>query len=115
MRQHVGRHIMNKTISGTNVCGFCGQVTCENFLIKTSSKGAKTYFKVQSNCPFFIQWKKTPTFSTRNHCSNHLIICEVCKPSIWTYNGNSHYTDRHPDEEGPTLITDIEVHKMTSK
>ena len=115
MRQHVGRHILDKTVSGTNVCGFCGQDACENILIKTSSKRSKIYFKVQSNCSFFVEWKKTPLFSTRNYCSNHLIICEICKSSIWTYNGTSHYIERHPDVECPTFITDIEIKKMKSK
>ena len=72
-------------------------------------------FELQSNCPFFVELKKTPAFSTRNHCSNHLIICEICKSSIWTYNGTNHYKERHPDVDCPTFITDIELKKMKSK
>ena len=115
MRQHVGVHIINENISGTNLCGFCGQDLCENVLVKSSAKRSQIFFKLQSNCPFFVEWKKTPAFSTRNHCSNHLIICEICKSSVWTYNGTNHYKERHPDVDCPIFITDSEVKKMKSK
>ena len=32
MRKHVGEHIMKSTVSGIDVCGFCGKKTCENIL-----------------------------------------------------------------------------------
>ena len=50
MRKHVGGHIMKGTITGIDVCGFCGKKTCENILTKTSTRGNKEFFKVQSNC-----------------------------------------------------------------
>ena len=55
---------------------------------------------------------KTPQFSTRNPCSNHLIHCSICKATIWTYDVNHHYSDRHPEVETPTLVSEEEVKKM---
>ena len=112
MRKHVGEHIMNNTISGKDACGFCGRRGCENILVKSSKKGTKDFFKIQSNCDYVVVWMKTPQFSTRNPCSNHLIHCSICKATIWTYNVNHHYSDRHPEVETPTLVSEEEVKKM---
>lgn len=116
MRKHVGHHILSKTVSGINVCGFCGRNTCENVLKRSSTKGTTVYFKVQSNCSYHVEYRKIPTFSTRNPCSNHLIPCTVCKASIWTvYNVMHHYTERHPGLEVPILVTEQEIRKMLKK
>ena len=64
MQRHVGEHIMKGSVSGIDICGFCGKRTCENILKKT--RGNKEFFKVQSNCQYFVQWKKTPQFSQHN-------------------------------------------------
>ena len=95
-----------------DVCGFCGRRGCENILVKSSKKGTKDFFKIQSNCDYVVVWMKTPQFSTQNPCSNHLIRCSICKATIWTYNANHHYSDRHPEVETPTLVSEEEVKKM---
>ena len=115
MRKHVGQHILNENISGINICGFCGGNTCENLLKKTSKQKSKVFYKVQSNCSYFVEWKKTPAFSIRNPCSNHLICCSICNASIWVYNVKHHYDDRHPDLEVPTLVTQDEINKLLKK
>ena len=61
MRVHVGKHILKKDVTGVNVCGFCGQSSCSNNLKRSSVKKNQTFFKVQSNCAYFIEWKKTPS------------------------------------------------------
>ena len=34
------------------------------------------YYKVQSKCPYFVFHSKTRrNFSTRNKCTNHLLVC----------------------------------------
>ena len=40
MRLHVGKHILKKEITGINICGFCGDDSCENTL-NISSRGKK--------------------------------------------------------------------------
>ena len=64
------------------------------------------FFKVESKCPYFVEWKNTQTFSNHIPCSNHLILCSICKASIWTYNSQHHYAQRHPQIECPILVTD---------
>ena len=98
-----------------NICGFCGGNTCENLLKKTSKQKSKVFYKVQSNCSYFVEWKKTPAFSIRNPCSNHLICCSICNASIWVYNVKHHYDDRHLDLEVPTLVTQDEINKLLKK
>ena len=112
MREHVGSHIVRKILSGPNVCGFCGDDSCVNTLTKTSSKGKQTFYKTSSNCRYFVNMKKTPKFSQRNPCSNHLILCNICNAAFWTYNLQYHYEQRHPNVTCPELITDEELLKM---
>ena len=114
MRKHVGMHIVKGALSGHNVCGFCGKISCENVLIHTTTKGTKKFFKIQSNCRYFVKWAKTPVFSTHNPCSNHLVVCPApgCKASIWTYNAEKHYAERHPDVELTQMVSAEETKKM---
>ena len=91
MRKHIGHHIINEIVFGINICGFCKQDSCDNNIKTPSSKITKLFFKVESNCPYYVEWRKTPTFSTHNPCSNHLILCSICKAHIWTYNAKHHY------------------------
>ena len=115
MRQHVGHHILNGDISGSAICGFCGRSTCENYLMNFSHGYSKQFFKVSSKCSYEVAWKKTPQFSSRNPCSNHIIFCAVCGASVWTYNVEHHYSERHPDVEVPQLVSQDEIKKMKSK
>ena len=114
MRLHVGIHIL-KGKTPENCCGFCGRDSCENVLVcSTKGKGSQ-YFKLVSNCEYYVGWKKTPQFSARTHCSNRLVHCTVCKASIWTYNSDNHYANRHPDFDAPSAITVEEIKKMKAK
>ena len=64
----------------------------------------------------FNCWSKKPLYSTRNHCSNHLPHCAVCKASIWTYNMKNHYEQHHPDlEDVPELVSPQEIEQMKKK
>ena len=96
-------NILN-VIFGVNICGFCGQNSCENKLKQTSAKGDKSFY--------LVEWKKTPTFSTRNQCSNHLNLSNICEAAIWIYNANMHYSERHPEIECPQFISKEEEKKM---
>ena len=76
-------------------------VTVGNQLVTQSSKKARfvkktdtQYYKVQSNCPYFVFHSKTPrNFSTRNKCSNHLLVCPAtaCEIPVWKYNLPAHF------------------------
>ena len=96
MRTHIGVHIIQGSLE-SSCCGFCGGSCCQNMLVDGTKGKGKQYFKVTSNCEYKVQWSKTPQYSTRNHCSNHLAHCTVCKASVWTYNMKKHYEDRHPE------------------
>ena len=113
MRQHIGCHLVRNTISGINICGFCGGNSCENILTQTSRKKTTAFFKIQSNCQYFVQLKRKPQFSVRNPCSNYVTLCQICSASVWTYNMKCHYTEHHPAEESvPSHITDEEFRQM---
>ena len=114
MGVHVGVHIMKGEIS--NCCGFCGQQNrCENVLVESSKGKGKDYYKVTSNCDYFVHWAKVPQFSARMPCSNTLVHCLACKASIWTYNAHDHYSRCHPKFEAPVLVTAEEENKMKKK
>ena len=81
----------------------------------TSHKAGVDYFKVQSNCPYFVEWKKTPTFSNRNPCSNRVVACSKCNASIWTYNASHHFSQVHPGVEFANLVSPQETQKMKSR
>lgn len=112
MRKHVGEHILKQNVNDCNTCGFCGRNVCENILKRSSRKAGVDYFKVQSNCPYFVEWKKKPVFSTRNPCTNQLVACSKCNASIWTYNAESHYSSVHPQVEYQSLVSQEEIEKM---
>ena len=99
MRKHVGVHIHKGTLSGCNICGFCGRDVCTNTLVASAKNSSKQYFRISTNCKYdsFIQRK--PVFSRRNVCTNHLVQCSVCKAAIWTYNAKSHYEAVHEGVE----------------
>lgn len=99
MRRHVGVHIQKGTLSGYNICGFCGRDICSNTLTAGSKNSSKQFLRISTNCKYdsFIQRK--PVFSTRHQCSNHLVPCPVCKAAIWTYNAKCHFEALHPDVE----------------
>ena len=84
---------------------------------KDSTKGkGKQFYKVTSNCDYKVEWSKKPLYSTRNHCSNHLAHCAVCKASIWTYNMKNHYEQHHPDfEDVPELVSPQKIEQIKKK
>ena len=108
MRSHVACHMLSGLIE--NVCGYCGQSTCYSILKKTRfvKKTDTQYYKVQSNCPYFVFHSKTPrNFSTRNKCTNHLLVCPAtaCEIPVWKYNLPAHYRSAHPNLVIPTELT----------
>ena len=105
-------NIMNGTIFGIWVLW---KRSCENKLKKSSTRGSQSFFKVQSNCHYFVEWKKKPTFSGRNPCSNHLKSCSICKADVWTYNAKYHYSECHAEIEYPVFVSEEEIKKMKSK
>ena len=65
------------------------------FVKKTDTQ----YYKVQSNNPYFVFHSKTPrNFSTKNKCTNHLVVCPAtaCEILVWKYNLPAHYRSAHP-------------------
>lgn len=113
MRCHVGKHIMKGSQQDVNTCGFCGLNTCSNNLV-VKSRSSKNHYKIQSNCEFYVQWRKMPEFSRRSHCSNRMVPCSICQSGVWTYNMKQHFVQSHPDVECPTgsFPTEEEVQRM---
>ena len=102
MRSHVACHMLSGLIE--NVCGYCGQSTCHSIIKKTRfvKKTDTQYYKVQSNCPYFVFHSKTPrNFSTRNKCTNHLLVC----PATACADLPAHYRSAHPNLVIPTELT----------
>ena len=108
MRSHVACRMLSGLIE--NACGYCGQSTCYSIFKKTRfvKKTDTQYYKVQSNCPYFVFHSKTPrNFSTRNKCTNHLLVCPAtaCEIPVWKYNLPAHYRSAHPNLVIPTELT----------
>ena len=65
MRGHVAWYILTEDLVGH--CGYCGRGgSCTSVLKKAARKMGKQYYKVESNCSYFVQLTKTPKKSTRN-------------------------------------------------
>ena len=114
MRQHVGDHIRNDQL--LERCGFCGTTACSSTLKRTSKRGDKIFYKLESNCPYFVKWGRIPNaFTARNKCTNHVIKCPKCQADVWPYNLPNHYQNMHADTElsADLKIGDIE-HKYIS-
>ena len=113
IRKHLAYHLLSGHIeNGCNVCGYCGQSSCHSTLKKTRfvKKTTTQYYKIQSNCPYFIFHHKTPrTLTTRNRCTNHLLVCPVsswpCKLPVWKYNLEEHYRGTHENLVVPEELT----------
>ena len=115
MRTHIGVHILKGNLN-PSCCGFCGKGSCQNMLVDSTKGRGKQFYKITSNCDYKVEWNKRPQYSTRNHCSNLLSHCTVCKASIWTYNMQNHYETRHPDfEDVPTFVSEEEIQHMKNK
>ena len=99
MRQHIGKHILNKDIPpNENTCGYCGMTGCRIELVKTSGKGIHATYGPASNCKYFKSFSlKAVEKSTKNSpCTNHPLECVICKTVYWSYNLNTHYSLHHP-------------------
>ena len=82
------------------------------FVKKTDTQ----YYKVQSNCPYFVFHSKTPrNFSSRNKCTNHLLVCPAiaCEIPIWKYYLPAHYRSAHPNLVIPTELTTSSKEKQS--
>ena len=113
----VGFHILSKHIEG-EVCGFCGLITCLNKLKQTSKTKDKTYYKIDSKCNYVFPYKRQPTYSTRERCTNYLAKCEArdCGTDVWKYHMAEHYKAKHPKLHVPKdlLISNEEKNMISS-
>lgn len=99
MRVHVGGHILRGTINGHQICGFCGTEGCVSSKEKSSKKGSQAFFKIQSNCSYYYDYKRVPDKPTCAHIStNKLVECpsQNCSVLIWKYNAPQHFQTFHP-------------------
>ena len=71
MRGHIACHIIKLEIE-SSVCGFCGLPSCTNKLVQSSKTNKNKFFKIESNCDYFISYGRKPVYSEREKCSNHL-------------------------------------------
>ena len=71
---------------------------------KAAHKMGKQYYKVKSNCSYFVQLTKTPKKFIRNvRCTNHLMRCRLCpqETGVWKYSLLQHFEQFH---EGCDLL-----------
>ena len=61
MMGHLGYHILNNGI-GPSICGFCDEIWCSTQLHKTSASCGISYFKIKSDCKYFLNgFRSIPT------------------------------------------------------
>ena len=73
MREHVAHQILTDGLVGC--CRYCGGNSCNSFLKKTSRRMGKQYYRIESNCTYFVKLSKTPKNFTRNvNCTNHCTV-----------------------------------------
>ena len=54
MRNHIGKHILNKSIPpNVHMCGFCGSVGCSISIKVTSGFGLNDTYGPESDCKFY--------------------------------------------------------------
>ena len=59
MKVHVGKHILGDECQDSKLCGYYGGGACSNRLAEPTKRcGKKFYFKVLSNCPYYVDIKK---------------------------------------------------------
>ena len=104
MREHVGRHILNNSLGRdqtVDICGFCG-MDCKSTLVKTSTSGTSTFFRIQSACPYIYVTKNHKNRSVRNKCTNTVLRCSFCEAELWKYNMKLHFHMNHSEIALPT-------------
>ena len=112
MTVHIGQHPINDTQEETDkYCGFCGQTGCNSTLTVSSRGKKKTYYKVESNCPYKYLYKQYKS-SDSHPCSNYLLKCPVkeCATILWSYCLQAHFKISDHEElctEG--IITEKEI------
>ena len=115
MRTHIGAHILKDNLKYK--CGFCGgpNANCDNKLIPTNKKKGVQYYKVSSNCDYKVLYKRKPdTYSARNKCTNHVLLCPQCSSIQWKYTLPEHFQDCHNEYGVPDefAIKDIEKNNL---
>ena len=116
MRIHVGAHILGDNLKYK--CGFCGGLNeiCDNKLIPTNKKMGVQYYKVSSNCDYKVLYKKkTDTYSKRNKCTNHVLMCPQCSSFQWKYNLPEHFVNCHNEYAIPDELTIKGIEKSNLK
>ena len=102
MRCHVGKHILKNEIFGVNICGFCGRDTCSVIMKKTSKKGSRQFFGIEScDCEYFFAYSRSKKFSKRtNPCTNRIDRCPIkgCLSNVWSYSFQIHFDEKHNGE-----------------
>ena len=115
MREHVGQHILRMEISRNdpNIGGFCGRNVCQNKLNISSITNKKPSYKLESNCVYLHNRHRAPLKSSvREPCTNWLVKCSICSADIWTYMGEEHFRNIHPQLPCPLFITEDELRKV---
>lgn len=114
MRGHIAYHIISDHVS-SDICGFCGRNSCLNKLVKTSSHHGKNYYRIDSNCHIFFNYKRKPVYSKREKCSNYLAKCDAtnCNADIWKYDMVKHYNEKHSHLNVPDEFIIVEQEKST--
>ena len=119
MRCHIGTHILRNEIDGPNICGFCGRDTCSIIMKKTSKKGPKQFFGIEScDCEYFFIYSRSKKFNKKtNPCTNHIERCPMkgCFSNVWIYNYAIHFDEKHNGEMFPAEMVIAEEEKKWLK
>ena len=112
---HVGYHLLSEHIFGYDICRFCGERGCSNQLKKKYINMGKFYYKLDSKCVYFFEYKRIPTYPKRQKCSKYLAKCEAknCNRDVWKYNMNIHYKEKHPLLKFPERFLNSEDEKKS--
>ena len=119
MRCHIGTHILRNELDGPNICGFCGRDTCSIIMKKTSKKGAKQFFGIEScDCDYYFDYGRSKKINKKtNPCTNHIERCPMkgCFSNVWIYNYAIHFDEKHNGEMFPAEMVIAEEEKKLLK
>ena len=117
MRNHVGKHILNKKVTpNVHQCGFCGEIGCSIAIRVTSGYGVNKTYGPDSDCKYSIRFslKIRDKIVDSYPCTNRPVKCDHCSQIFWSYNLELHYSKSHPGIFCPSMISDEERRKVIS-
>lgn len=102
----MGAHILHdhRLKDSDSPCGFCLSTGSSCSIQLTRGRGANSESIIDMQkfqCPYLwkISLKSVSSFTARQPCTNHPLLCPVCKVVVWKYNLYAHITTSHPTSD----------------